>query len=224
MGRAPQPLPQYTPPGPVEQMPNMGAPQPQCSPLAKIHSNAIFPYQPNEIATSRTEAGHLAPDASMVPPGAPICQYLIIWDFGVDWRHIKGSTKHDPLLALQLNRFETDKSLQFQIVGYSDSAGAERNNVFFAHGQSQKRLSPSGAKCPLARLRGQGGPIPRVFVRQRDRRRQGRKSRRGHRNLLRCDRNNLDFSLGQPAAPRGGAGRSPAPGNTARPHICPPQL
>ncbi len=135
MGR--MPLPRYTPPGPVEQMPNLGAPALQCPALAKVHSNAVFPYQPNEIATSRTEVGHAAPDVSIVPPGAAICQYLIIYDFGVDWRHVKNSTKHDPLLVLQLNRFETDKSLQFQIVGYSDCAGAERNNVFLRTGRAR---------------------------------------------------------------------------------------
>src|SRR5262245_24608889 len=92
MGRAPQPLPQYTPPGPVEQMPNMATPQPQCSPLAKVHSAAVFPYQANEVATSRTEIGHLGVDVSLVPP-AGICQYLIIWDFGVDWRHLKNTIR-----------------------------------------------------------------------------------------------------------------------------------
>jgi len=137
MGRMPQSLPQYTPPGPVEPMPNLGAPALQCSALAKIHSNAIFPYQPNEIATSRTEAGHLAPDVSMVPPGAALCQYLIIFDFGVDWRHLKTSTKLEPLLALQLHRFETDTSLQFQIVGYSDCVGAEWNNLFLRTGRAR---------------------------------------------------------------------------------------
>ena len=98
MGRAPQPLPQYTPPGPVEQMPNM-ATQPKCSPLAKVHSAAVFPYVANEVATSRTEVGHLGVDVSLVPP-AGICQYLIIWDFGVDWRHLKNIAKRDPLLSL----------------------------------------------------------------------------------------------------------------------------
>jgi outer membrane protein OmpA-like peptidoglycan-associated protein len=137
MGRMPQPLPQYTPPGPVEQMPNMGAPQLQCSELAKVHSNAVFPYQANEIATSRTEVGHLAQDVAMVPPGAAICQYLFIVDFGVDWRHLKTTAKLDPLLVLQLHRFETDKSLQFQIVGYSDCVGAERNNLFLRTGRAR---------------------------------------------------------------------------------------
>jgi len=148
MGRMPQPLPQYTPPGPVEPMPNMASQQ--CSELAKVHSNAVFPYQPNEVATSRTEVGHLAADVAMVPPGAAICQYLIIWDFGVDWRHLKTSTKLDPLLVLQLNRFETDKSLQFQIVGFSDCVGAERNNLFLRTGRARNVFHLLG---PSARSR-----------------------------------------------------------------------
>ena len=150
MGRMPQPLPQYTPPGPVEQMPNMASPQPQCSPLAKIHSNAVFPYQPNEVATSRTEVGHLGQDVAMVPPGAAICQYLIIRDFGVDWRHLKTIAKLDPLLVLQLHRFETDTSLQFQIVGYSDCVGAERNNLFLRTGRARNVFHLLG---PSARSR-----------------------------------------------------------------------
>jgi outer membrane protein OmpA-like peptidoglycan-associated protein len=150
MGRMPQPLPQYTPPGPVEPMPNMATPQPQCSPLAKINSNAVFPYQPNEVATSRTEVGHLAADVAMVPPGAAICQFLFISDFGVDWRHLKTTAKLDPLLVLQLNRFETDTSLQFQIVGYSDCAGAERNNLFLRNGRARNVFHLLG---PSARSR-----------------------------------------------------------------------
>ena len=149
MGRAPQPLPQYTPPGPVEQMPNMATPQPQCSPLAKVHSAAVFPYLANEVATSRTEVGHLGVDVSLVPP-AGLCQYLIIWDFGVDWRHLKNIAKRDPLLAAQLIRFETDKSLQFQIVGYSDSTGGERNNSFLRTGRARNVFHLFG---PSARSR-----------------------------------------------------------------------
>ena len=47
------------PPGPVERMPNAQLSRKWCPELAKIHSNAVFLYQPNEIAISRTEAGHL---------------------------------------------------------------------------------------------------------------------------------------------------------------------
>ncbi|MBB4392380.1 hypothetical protein [Bradyrhizobium sp. ERR14] len=57
-------------------MPNL-APERQCAPLAKVRSADVFPYQANEVATSRTEVGHIGADVSLVPPvGA--CQYLII--------------------------------------------------------------------------------------------------------------------------------------------------
>src|SRR5712671_1597142 len=126
------------PPGPVERMPNAQLSRKWCPELAKVHSNAVFPYQPNEIAISRTEGGHLAQDVVMIPAvGNAICQYLVIRDFGVDWRHVKSSTRNHPLLLMQLNRFETNNSLQFQIVGYSDCAGAERNNLLLRIGRAR---------------------------------------------------------------------------------------
>jgi hypothetical protein len=134
------------PPGPIERMPNVLPPGKWCPELRKIHSTAVFPYQPHEIAISRTEAGHLAqdviikPNPVMIPDpaiGDPICRYLVIRDFGVDWRHVKSSTKGDPILLGQLNLFETDKSLKFQIVGYSDCVGNERNNLFLRTGRAR---------------------------------------------------------------------------------------
>jgi hypothetical protein len=125
-------------PDPIEQMPNVLPPDKSCPVLPKVNSNAVFPYQPNEIAISHTEAGHLAPDVGMFPAlGNPACQYLIIRDFGVDWRHVKSSTKNDLLLLTQLIRFETDKSLTFHIVGYSDCAGGERNNFLLRRGRAR---------------------------------------------------------------------------------------
>jgi|SRR5215470_10377014 len=133
------------PTGPMERMPNVPLPRKWCPELPKIHSNAVFPYQPNEIAISRTEAGHLAPDVVLIPNAAspdptvgdPICQYLVIRDFGVDWRHVKSATRNEPLLLAQLNRFEIDKSLQFRIVGYNDCVGDEQNNLFCAKVEPQ---------------------------------------------------------------------------------------
>src|SRR6266436_10350748 len=52
-------------------------------------------------------------------------------------RHVKSSTRNHPLLLMQLNRFETNNSLQFQIVGYSDCAGGERNNVLLRTGRAR---------------------------------------------------------------------------------------
>ena len=134
--RMPNVLPPNT--GPTERMPNVLPPTNWCPELQKINSNAVFPYQPNEIAISRTEAGHLAQDVVIIPTaGNAICQYLVIRDFGVNWRHIKSTTRTHPLLVMQLFRFETDKSLQFQIVGYSDCAGNERNNSFLRTGRAR---------------------------------------------------------------------------------------
>jgi hypothetical protein len=48
-------------------MPNAQLSRKWCPELAKIHSNAVFLYQPNEIAISRTEAGHLAQDVVIKP-------------------------------------------------------------------------------------------------------------------------------------------------------------
>jgi outer membrane protein OmpA-like peptidoglycan-associated protein len=68
----------------------------------------------------------------------------------VNWRHIKALTLHDALLSAQLQRFETDKTLQFMILGYSDSAGPERNNVFLRTGRARNVFHLLG---PSARSR-----------------------------------------------------------------------
>ncbi len=65
------------------------------------------------------------------------CRYLIIRDFGVDWRHVKLAARNEQLLEDHLNRFETDKSLFFRIVGYSDCVDVERRNLFLRKGRAQ---------------------------------------------------------------------------------------
>ena len=81
-----------------------------CPQLNKIQSNACFPYEPGEIAISHTAAGHVTPDVVLVPSGIPaptvkiVCQYLIIRDFGVDWRHIKLATVSYTHLTLPTKR------------------------------------------------------------------------------------------------------------------------
>src|SRR5260370_7921301 len=112
------PMPNVRPPtGPIERMPNVRQPNKWCPELAKIHSNAVFPYQPNEIAISRTEAGHLPRDVVMIPAvGNAICQYLVIRDFGLDWRHVKSSPNHHPLFFIHPNRSQPHNSLQFPIL------------------------------------------------------------------------------------------------------------
>ena len=132
---------------PVERMPTAPPPDVHPVPMPNVAtdvcvaysttlSSAVFSYQPNEIATSRTELGHIAQD---VVTSTPIgkCQYLYIWDFGVDWRHVKDAAKTHPVLSAQLTRFETDKTLAFQIVGYSDCVGNEKNNLFLRLGRAR---------------------------------------------------------------------------------------
>ena len=49
-------------------------------------------YQSGEVKKSKTEQGHLSADV-VEEPGR-----IVISDFGVDWRHLKRSTKNDPIL------------------------------------------------------------------------------------------------------------------------------
>jgi hypothetical protein len=145
-------VPAWTPTDPVEKMPNLQPPINWCPAPPKVVSTDVFPYQANEIAISLTEAGHLTPDIVLTGAAASnsLCQFLLIRDFGVNWRHIKALTLHDALLSAQLQRFETDKTLQFMILGYSDSAGPERNNVFVRTGRARNVFHLLG---PSARSR-----------------------------------------------------------------------
>ena len=145
-------VPARTPTDPVEKMPNSQPPINWCPAPPKIVSPDVFPYQANEVAISHTEAGHLTPDVVLTGAAASnsLCQFLLIRDFGVDWRHIKTLTLHDALLTAQLLRFETDNTLQFMILGYSDSAGPERNNVFLRTGRARNVFHLLG---PSARSR-----------------------------------------------------------------------
>jgi hypothetical protein len=145
-------VPAWTPTDPVEKMPNLQPPINWCPAPPKVVSTDVFPYQANEIAISLTEGGHLTPDVVLTGAAASnsLCQFLLIRDFGVNWRHIKALTLHDALLSAQLQRFETDKTLQFMILGYSDSAGPERNNVFLRTGRARNVFHLLG---PSARSR-----------------------------------------------------------------------
>jgi hypothetical protein len=142
----------WTPADPVEKMPNLQPPINWCPAPPKIVSRDVFPYQPNEVAISHTEAGHLAPDVVLTGAAASsaLCQFLLIRDFGVNWRHLKNVARYDPLLMGQLHRFEADKTLQFLILGYSDSAGPERNNEFLRTGRARNVFHLLG---PSARSR-----------------------------------------------------------------------
>jgi hypothetical protein len=123
-------------------MPNLFE-QKWCPKLYTVQSNACGSYGSQEIAVSRTASGHITPDVILMPPGLGIprsvtisCKYLIIRDFGVDWRHVKLATRNEQLFKYWLNRVETDKSLACRIVGYSDCVGVERNNLFLRRGRA----------------------------------------------------------------------------------------
>jgi hypothetical protein len=124
-----------------------------CPELRKIQSNTCASYGPNEVRVSHTEAGHLTPDVVLVPSGllAPNvvlkCGYFIIRDFGVDWRHVKQSTRNEQFFRDWLNRFETDKSLFFRIVGYSDCVGVERNNFLLRRGRARNVFKLLGSSA-----------------------------------------------------------------------------
>jgi len=156
-GPLPQPVLPRTPPAPMPTNPVV--PKQWCSELAKIQSNTCFPYAPQEIATSRTEAGHLNPDVVLIQSTAVpanhvlSCRYLVIRDFGIDWRHVKLAPRNEQLFKNWLNRFETDKSLTFRILGYSDCVGVERNNFLLRRGRARnifKLLGPSARSRVMA--------------------------------------------------------------------------
>ena len=146
-----KPLPPQPPPPPTNPL----VPKPICPPLLKSNSTTCFPYTPTEIAVSKTEAGHLTPDVVLVQPtvgpGMPnvvvTCRYLIIRDFGVTWRHLKTSTINEPLFKSSLALFESDKSLTFRIVGYSDCVGPERNNLFYRRGRARNVFNLFGSSA-----------------------------------------------------------------------------
>lgn len=157
-----QPLPPQPPPPPT----NPVVPKPICPPLLKINSTTCFAYTPTEIAISKTEAGHLTPDVVLVQPTVGpgmlnvvvTCRYLIIRDFGVNWRHLKKSTLAESLLKDSIALFESNKSLSFRIVGYSDCVGPERNNLFLRRGRARNVFNLFG---PSARSRVMAsGPAP----------------------------------------------------------------
>jgi hypothetical protein len=164
----PMPTRPFTPPK-LEPMPtNPLIPPKWCPQLPKVNNAVCFPYEPNEVTISWTEAGHLTPDVVLVPsvvpagPGAPTleCEYLIIRDFGVDWRHVKASAISEPLFQSQMFRFNTNTKLMFRIVGYNDCVGPEAKNfplrlgrarnVFKLLGSSARSRVLSVAAAPAA--------------------------------------------------------------------------
>jgi len=88
-------------------------------------------YEPSERSVSHREPGHLDPDVERLAPDK-----LLVADFGVDWRHIKGSTKSAPTLQAWLTAWESDSSYRLSIVGYSDCVGAEGLNTDLRHARA----------------------------------------------------------------------------------------
>jgi len=144
------------PPGigpPVPMPTNPVPPKSWCPELATVQRGLCASYEPAEIAKSRTAAGHLTPDVVLVQPAALqpnvtlACRYLVIRDFGVDWRHVKLAARNEQLLKDWLARFETDPSLFLRIVGYSDCVGAERNNLLLRRGRARNVFTLLGRRA-----------------------------------------------------------------------------
>lgn len=94
-------------------------------------------YKPGEEKKS-IQAGFLKPTVSLLAPDK-----LLIADFGVNWRHVKESTKKESLLKAWLNKFENDPNYQLRIIGYSDCVGdksnkGEKNDKFLREGRAKR--------------------------------------------------------------------------------------
>jgi outer membrane protein OmpA-like peptidoglycan-associated protein len=90
-------------------------------------------YSQGEIEQSRTEKGMITNDVVETADDG-----LIIADFGVDWRHVKDSTRNNPALLNMLKKFESDDTYNhFTITGYSDCVGLENNNTDLRKGRAK---------------------------------------------------------------------------------------
>lgn len=98
-------------------------------------------------------SGIPAPDVKIT------CRYLIIRDFGVDWRHIKEPTKREPLLLLLVDAFETDPSLLFRIVGYIDCLGTPATNTLRRKGRTHNVRNLLGVSARFRVMSVGGAPL-----------------------------------------------------------------
>jgi hypothetical protein len=90
-------------------------------------------YVKDEIENSKTQRGHLSPDVTLHLRG------LLIADFGVNWRHIKESTKKEKLLKDWLTAAKSDvHSVFLRIYGYSDCLGNEKNNMYLRRERAKR--------------------------------------------------------------------------------------
>src|ERR1700752_416871 len=97
-------------------------------------------YQSGEVKKSKTEPGHLSADV-VEEPGR-----LVLGDFGVNWRHLKRTTKNDPVLRHWLKNFENEDSYRLRILGYSDCIGKEKNNRLLRLGRAERVYKLLGKK------------------------------------------------------------------------------
>lgn len=95
-----------------------------------------FPYQPGEVAKSKTQQGHL--------PSAVIqhARGLLITDFAVDSPTPKASVKQEPLLKQWLNSIiqvvRANPSTKVRIIGFSDCVGKEKNNSLLRRDRARR--------------------------------------------------------------------------------------
>ncbi len=90
-------------------------------------------YGPGEVDKSRQEKGFLP--QPVLPQAGP---KILVADFGVDWRHVKQSVRDHPVLLRFLTEESKDPGVRFDVVGYSDCAGAEFNNTFLRTGRARR--------------------------------------------------------------------------------------
>ena len=99
-----------------------------------------------EKKTSKTETGHLEYDVMTYPRGS---NRLLIADFGINWQHVKDSTKKDSILRANLDTFEANENYRLRIIGYSDCVSAKGGNAYLREGRAKNvynLLGPSANK------------------------------------------------------------------------------
>jgi outer membrane protein OmpA-like peptidoglycan-associated protein len=97
-------------------------------------ATACPPYQPGEVAKSRTHQGHLPADFIDHADGK------LIADFGVDWRTPKSALRSDAALkawlATMVQVVRANPDTKIWVKGYSDCVGRENNNQFLRRGRA----------------------------------------------------------------------------------------
>jgi outer membrane protein OmpA-like peptidoglycan-associated protein len=94
------------------------------------------PYQPGEVAKSKTQRGFLPSKVIQHPRG------LLIADFGVDWSTPNDAVKREPLLREWLRSIvqvvRANPSTKIRIIGFSDCVGKEKNNSFLRRHRARR--------------------------------------------------------------------------------------